>query len=385
MKILKLSIEGLPNFKNNFDIDLVAQQRVDDDDKECLYNVFSSIYLNQAISFIGINASGKTTILKVFSFIVGLLNNKSLNNIKTKDIFDDLGIKENAIVTVYFYHQNVIYKLQTVIEKRINEVDGSDKLIIVDETLWAKEASKVKTKKSIYDFKNSDVNTIRNQDEQYLLEDVSIIVALNKKENTNFMLYDTSLLTNYNMLNVMGNFPKEILTFLDSSIEYLYGKMEGKKEDIRLKFYGKDEIILDNSLNLDKYLSSGTIKGLSVFMGAIFAFTEGGYLVVDELENHFNREIVTTLVRFFMDKKINKYGATLIFSTHYSELLDQFERNDGIYIVRNTGGITAENLSNILKRNDIKKSEVYDSDFLQGTVPSYESYIALKKVLMSIK
>ena len=29
-----------------------------------------------------------------------------------------------------------------------------------------------------------------------------------------------------------------------------------KKEDIRLKFCGKDEIILDNSLRLDKYLSS---------------------------------------------------------------------------------------------------------------------------------
>ena len=86
-----------------------------------------------------------------------------------------------------------------------------------------------------------------------------------------------------------------------------------------------------------------------------------------------------------MDKKVNQHGATLVFSTHYSELLDEFERNDGIYIVRNTGGITAENLSNILKRNDIKKSEVYDSDFLKGTVPAYESYIALKKVLMTFE
>ena len=86
-----------------------------------------------------------------------------------------------------------------------------------------------------------------------------------------------------------------------------------------------------------------------------------------------------------MDKKINKKGATLIFSTHYSELLDEFERNDSIYIVRNRGGITAENLSNILKRNDIKKSEIYDSDFLEGTVPAYEAYIALKKVLISIR
>ena len=101
--------------------------------------------------------------------------------------------------------------------------------------------------------------------------------------------------------------------------------------------------------------------------------------------NHFNEEIVVTLVRFFLDKKVNKNGATIIFSTHYSELLDEFERNDGIYIVRNRGGIEAEKLSNILKRNDIKKSEAYDSGFLEGTVPAYEAYMALKKVLISMQ
>lgn len=54
-------------------------------------------------------------------------------------------------------------------------------------------------------------------------------------------------------------------------------------------------------------------------------------------------------------KRINKNGATILFSTHYSELLDEFDRNDSIYIVRNKEGIGVENLSNILKRNDIKK------------------------------
>ena len=75
-------------------------------------------------------------------------------------------------------------------------------------------------------------------------------------------------------------------------------------------------------------------------------------------------------------------GAMLIFSTHYAELLDEFERNDNIYIVRNRGGITAENLSVILKRNDIKKSEAYQSGFLEGTVPMYDSYMALKNSLI---
>lgn len=49
------------------------------------------------------------------------------------------------------------------------------------------------------------------------------------------------------------------------------------------------------------------------------------------------------------------------------------------YIIRNREGITAENLCNILKRNDIKKSDAYQSGFLEGTTPMYEAYIQLKK------
>ena len=63
----------------------------------------------------------------------------------------------------------------------------------------------------------------------------------------------------------------------------------------------------------------------------------------------------TWRLRFFMDNRLNKNGGTLIFTTHYPELLDEYDRNDGICIVRNRNGITAENLSHILKRNDIKK------------------------------
>ena len=115
---------------------------------------------------------------------------------------------------------------------------------------------------------------------------------------------------------------------------------------------------------------------------AISTFNEGGYLLVDELENHFNKEIVATLIRFYSNPRINKMGATLIFSTHYPELLDEFERTDSIYISRNKGGITAQKLNTILDRNDIKKSEAYKSDYLNGTAPSYDSYIDFKEALI---
>lgn len=75
-------------------------------------------------------------------------------------------------------------------------------------------------------------------------------------------------------------------------------------------------------------------------------------------------------------------GKKIRFSTHYAEILDEFERNDSIYIVRNRNGITAENLSTILKRNDIKKSEAYESGFLEGTVPMYDAYMELKKSII---
>ena len=119
-----------------------------------------------------------------------------------------------------------------------------------------------------------------------------------------------------------------------------------------------------------------------MFISAMNTFKVGGYLVVDELENHFNHEIVSTIIRFYMDPKVNYTGATLVFSTHYPELLDEFERNDNIYIVRNRQGITVENLSTILNRNDIKKSDAYQSDFLEGTVPAYDAYMDLKKSMI---
>ncbi|SFG82359.1 AAA family ATPase [Oribacterium sp. WCC10] len=84
--------------------------------------------------------------------------------------------------------------------------------------------------------------------------------------------------------------------------------------------------MLNNPVELNNYLSSGTVKGMVIFTLAQEVLKNGGYIVVDEIENHFNKEIVTTLMRFFMDMKVNKHGGTLIFSTHYPELLDEYDR-----------------------------------------------------------
>ena len=384
MKLLKIKIKGLKLFKDELEIDFFAEQRVGPEKNEMLYKLFSNIYINNVIALIGINASGKTSILKAISFVINMLNNEPINKIVYNDILNGINYDDEVIFETYFYsEENYINKLRTVVKKENKSQDSENKYIIKEEKLWRKSFSTVKTKKSLFEFEKLNPVQIRNSDEEFLMEDVSIIISLNKRYNSRFYIRDMINLTNTNQITFTGEFPPELITFLDPSIEYLNLKNDDKKLEIRLKFKETEEIILYDPLELNNYLSSGTIKGINVFLNAMLTFNNGGYLIVDELENHFNREIVSTLIRFFMNEKVNNKGATIVFSTHYSQLLDEFERSDDIYIVRNKNGINVEKLSKILKRNDIKKSEAYQSGYLQGTAPVYESYINFKNAIIS--
>ena len=383
MKILKIIVSGLPLFKNKCEIDFLALQRVSENNSEKMSKVFTnstqSFYQNNVISIVGINASGKTTLLRLITFVCCLLNNEPINRVADCiEIFDGLSGSEKVSFDTYFYAENKsVNLLHTVVAKE------NDRLLIEQETLKSKPISRIKNKKALFDFADCKDCLSRNTNAEFLLDDVSIMVAFNKRNNEKVTMTEMLQYTNINQLSITENCPLELIAFFDPNIEYLNFRKVGSETDICLKFKDKEEIILNQVSELNRYLSSGTIKGINTFQNAMKTFSTGGYMIIDELENHFNREIVSTLVRFYMDKKVNPKGATLIFSTHYSELLDEFERNDNIYIVRNREGITAENLSTLLKRNDIKKSEVFQSGFLEGTVPMYDAYMDLKKVLIN--
>lgn len=389
MKLLKIHASGIPLFKDTCEIDFLALQRVTAEDANSMSTVFTTgtqaFTQNNVLAMIGINASGKTTVLKLITFVCKMLNHEPLNRIDCAEILDGLEKDQHVTLETYFYADSsatfcqatgkAINQLKTVIGKKDN------KLLIVQETLKTKAVTTDLRKKNVLDFTDVEVNLSR-QFNEYLLDDVSIMVAFNKKNKEQLLVSDMLQYTNVNHLYLSEDCPLELISFFDPSIEYLRFQKDDKDIRIILKFKEKNEIILNQLSELNRYLSSGTIKGINIFLEAMRIFKTGGYLIVDELENHFNREIVSTLIRFFMDKKVNQTGAMLIFSTHYPELLDEFERNDNIYIVRNRQGVSIENLSKILKRNDIKKSEAYQSGFLEGTVPMYESYMNLKKALI---
>lgn len=378
MKILRITAQGLPLFKEDMDICFYTQQRVSEDDRNNLYNLIDNYYLHSACAFIGINASGKTSVLKVINLALNIIKNEPINHVEAKTI---LGGSEKAAIRIYFYDKRkYICCLETVITAKKAKT-GEYVYSILSERLWEKPIAGVKSKKYLTDFDGIEPVDTRNSNEAYLSDDVSFIIAHNKKVNDTVEVFSLLSYTNVNVLPFTEDIPLEVITFLDPTIEKLCFEQAEGKTFIHLKFRDEDEIILNNAVDLEQYLSSGTIKGIITFSMVKEVLQSGGYLLVDEIENHFNKEIVTTLMRFFMDSRLNKRGGTLIFTTHYPELLDEYDRNDGICIVRNRNGITVENLSYILKRNDIKKSDAYQSGFLEGTTPAYEAYMRLKKNL----
>lgn len=380
MRLLRIEADGIFLFSEKTVIDFNAEQRVYPDNADMLYNPFGSTYTNNVLSFVGVNASGKTTSLKLISFVMSLLNAEAINNIPTKVVLER---SKKVDLRVYFYDENKGVCLLKTIIGVTKEEGAPERYVILQEELFIRKTTSITSKANLFQFGDENIYKTRDISKEqfmFLKDDVSIVIALGKTGNVFFR--DLTEWTDFNILNSFGNFPIELIQFLDPSIEYI--RFNPNETELIVKFKKDDSPISMRGIqNISHYLSSGTIKGLNVFMHAWVVFIKGGYFIIDEIENHFNKEIVATLIRFFIDKRVNVKGATLIYSTHYIELLDELDRNDGIYVIRNNAGITIQKLHHILKRNDIKKSDVFQSGMLEGTTPSYEASMRLKKVLAS--
>jgi len=105
-----------------------------------------------------------------------MLSNQSINNISYNEILDGLNSNGKVSFDIFFYAENkTVNLLHTVIGKKEN------KFIVLDEFLKSKPSFKVKNKNAIFDFEGCEALLTRNNDEAFLLDDVSIMVAFNKK------------------------------------------------------------------------------------------------------------------------------------------------------------------------------------------------------------
>lgn len=389
MKLLRSEIYGINSFKDEtLIVDFTNTKRVYPEEIENreVFSIINNTYAFPILAFLGINATGKTTSLIMIREMLSLfIQNESLNfNSKFSHYIRD------SIRTVnYIYQGQFLYKIESNIEKDVKH----ERLYFTNEKLYRKKLTKSIANKYLFDFNEEDLQLERHRNSSdhihlsnFLKEEDSIFSSvLNQVQISKLMVQDLLDTTNLNFLSIYTNsIPISYIHYLDPSIEQFEliddEIKQGHSIKYRLKFYDQEEQYVVDFFNLEDYLSSGTIKGISLLLKVGLTLQSGGYLIIDEIENHLNKTILLSVIHLF-NSDLNKYGASLIFTTHYQEMVDDIARTDNIYILRKKGKISCDRFSDILKENDRKdkiKSDLLMSGLLD-TAPQYEFYMRLKQ------
>lgn len=387
IKLISTKLSNLNIYADQkLEIDFFAEKRVYSEERETfgVYNLFNSVNKLNIMALVGKNASGKTITLCIISDILNIYtNNKSLSEVKNLTKFFDLKLEVENILT----DGKTLYKMHSVIKK-----DDLGELYFHEETLYqtniTTNLSKQRLKTIFDDMEGKKRSKLNNP---YLKkEDTMFSSILNTYNIPSLYVRDLGALTNFNFpVYFSSKMPLSFVNYLDSSIEE-FKMIESDKNNARrsykekylIKFKDSKKEIVANGFELENYLSSGTIKGINILINARLVLMAGGYLLIDEIENHLNKSTVINLINLFTSN-LNQRGATLFFTTHYSEILDSISRSDNIYVLDKKEKITVSKFSreaDSKDRIDKKKSDLILSGSV-GSSPSYMSYRKLKEDL----
>ena len=374
MKLLRVVASNFKNCCDNFTIDFVAKSRKTSEDKEYeLQAIADDLYAFNTVAFVGKNASGKTTAVDLLDCCYSILGDFCLEN---KHYSYD-GIK----LEIIFYHEGFIYRYRTELG---SSTTLSNKASFINQTLEQKKYYKSKLK-SIY--MDDDFEPVSNI--SALPEDTSVTFFVLKKKETRAIYFDCDgegANTYHLMFKALKKYDiplstlSHILRIFDENIREISMKDE---HNFRLKFEGdqpKDQVMSDKELLY--FLSSGTTKGMLLYTFVVASLKYGFDLIIDEVEDHFHKALVENMLSLYKDKSVNRHNATLIFTTHYCEVLDLFNRQDNIWISKANGKVSLSNMYDDYDlRPELLKSKQFYNNAFQTSV-NYEDLMKLKKELM---
>lgn len=393
MKLIQFTISGHALFEDQTVFSIQATGQNNSLSARRVIDFGHALYLNRTIGVVGINATGKSTLFNLFEGLSAFyLSDQSIDQ---TELQNSLRSEQDITVDAFIADTNgQRFKVTTVFTHEQPDSDDLAPLsgtanngwVVRDETIFRKQVSDSTKKKDQFTFTPKQVVSRRSE------LDTAVSAMLSAKDSSfrafrgNKRAYPVISLVKEVDTNTMITFadqtPSELLQYLDSSIEYLTYERNEKNDlvNVQLKFKDSDEIITAPKFSgITRYLSSGTVRGITLFFEMVRAFRTGATLLIDEIELHINKQIVNDFINFFHDQKINVANATLVYSTHYLELIDDSERKDENYILSRKKRTRVVRYSDIPGlRTEVKKSDVFKSNFIGGTAPNYDLLRALK-------
>lgn len=380
MKLLKVRFDHLRMFEGGvLDIDLYASDRVPASD-ESAHALARSVYSNNVIALAGINATGKTTLLNLLELACRAVSGLPLVGgglpSAMSTLFDDA-----PSLRCLAWHGGAFYLVESQLA-----LDRDDRpMVFVEETVstipggalrksdlasWAglESAATVLARRSDIDGAFAALAS----------PDVSIASAVLSRRGSERARATVVRDGGFRLEDAFDSLD-DVLRVFDPSIEHLEVGDSGRA--FVLTFKGSKPVPLSEQ-GLTEVLSSGTVRGLGLVQRSLSALRGGGLLLVDEIENHLNRQLVNVVLDLFASRETNPNGATLVFTTHYPQLLDHVHRKDNVFfLVRGAGDTSVVKYSDRVKRIENKKSEVFASNYVKGTAPRYSDVKALKDLV----
>lgn len=371
MKLLYVKANHFKNAKDGFEISFIAKSKKTAEDKEYeLQKIDEGLYVYNTLAFVGKNASGKTTAVELLDCCYSILGEFRLEG---KHYGYD-GVELDMI----FFHEGYLYRYMTALQ---SDQTLSNKAVFTEQRIYRKKYYKTKIK-TIFEMDDF----IELEDFGELPEDTSKVFFVLKKKETRAIYFDSfgeGVDTYAILFKVMKNYQisdeifLNILRIFDENVKNIE-----KIDEHNYTFHYQDDIKNLSDQELVYLLSSGTTKGVLLYVLMAASLQKGFDLIVDEIENHFHKTLVENMISLYKDQSVNKNKAVLIFTTHYCEVLDLFNRRDNIWIAKTDSQVYLDNMYDGYEiRTELLKSKQFYNNVFQTAV-NYDELMNMKRKLM---
>ncbi len=372
MKLLYVKASNFKNCIEDYTIDFVAKSKKTSEDKEYeLQEIAEDLYVYNTMAFVGKNASGKTTAIELLDCCYSILGEFRLEG---KHYFYD-----DVKLDIIFFHEGFLYRYVTTLQ---SDNAMGNKAIFTNQHIYVKRYYKTRLK-NIYE--PDDYEEITDFGE--LPEDTASVFFVLKKKTTRALYVDSfgEGADTYDLLfraiknyKISDELFVNIIRIFDENIVQI---TRSDDHNYCVKYHDHERIISDKGLIY--LLSSGTTKGILLYVLMSASLMNGFDLLVDEIETHFHKTLVENMISLYKDKSVNKHSASLIFTTHYCEVLDLFNRRDNIWVAKAGSKVSLNNMYEDYEiRTELLKSKQFYNNAFQTAV-NYEELMDMKRKLMS--
>ena len=345
--------------------------------------------ISSVLAIKGANASGKTNVIKVLSFLKSFVTN-SFTTLKPDEeimIFPFFHNKNPISLYIVFKDNNIEYKY----EIELTNAKVISEIIYIKHKRWTKiierkEDKFIKISKDFKDLKTISLSRVNASfisiAKQYDIKAINPLYNLFKNIETNVNVFGRTTnednFPHYKIVTKLYQENKDLLRFV---IDILKKADTGISNIIIKKVTNpstnKDEFIpifeynvSDTTKQLSYQEQSNGVKSLYLQLGLYaMALDKGMVLALDEFDVDLHPDLLPMLIELFEDEQTNKNNAQFVFSTHHTSIMDRLGKYKVILVNKDENESFLYRLDEIpgdMLRPDRAISPVYRANKIGG-------------------